>query len=49
MTKQQILNQLDEIKNRLTDGERTDGTLTLVNNLIEEVNNSPIGLDEEYA
>jgi|TARA_B100000073_G_C23637815_1_gene535327 hypothetical protein len=49
MTKQQILNQLDEIKNRLTNEEKADGTLTLVNNLIEEVNNSPIGLDEEYA
>ena len=45
ITKQKLLDQLNDIKNRLTDVERSDGTLTLVNNLIAEVTNSS---QEEY-
>ena len=44
-SKTYVLAQLNEIKNRLTDTERSDGTLTLVNQLIADVTNDPDDTD----
>ena len=43
ITKEHMLTQLNAIKLGLTDSEKSDGTLTNVNELIEEITNSPEG------